>query len=128
MWLKDDGGADIRGSVDVHDREGSIEIIGMSHGINLPVDGSNGEITGTRQHSSMMIEKEVDSSTPYLYKAAATGQTLKSAELRFYNISDAGQEVCYYTVLMENVKVTGVNCGVANVKLAGNDNLLFGES
>ena len=128
MWLKDDGGADIRGSVDVHGREGSIEIIGMSHGINLPVDGSNGRITGTRQHSSMMIEKEVDSSTPYLYKAAATGQTLKSAELRFYNISDAGQEVCYYIVLMEYVKVTGVNCGVANVKLAGNDKLNHTES
>ncbi|ORM66313.1 hypothetical protein HA45_01080 [Pantoea rodasii] len=49
MWLKYDGGADIRGSVDVQDREGSIEIIGMSHGINLPVDGSNGRINGTRQ-------------------------------------------------------------------------------
>lgn len=41
MWLKDDGGADIQWSVDVQDREGSIEIIGMSHGINLPVYGSN---------------------------------------------------------------------------------------
>ena len=37
MWLKDDGGADIKGSVDVQDREGSIEIIGLSHGLNLPV-------------------------------------------------------------------------------------------
>ncbi len=37
MWLKDDGGADIKGSVDVKDREGSIEIIGLHHGINLPV-------------------------------------------------------------------------------------------
>ena len=37
MWLKDDGGADIKGSVDVQDREGSIEIIGLSHGVNLPV-------------------------------------------------------------------------------------------
>jgi len=71
MWLKDDGGADIKGSVDVEDREGSIEIIGLSHGINLPVDSANGKITGTRQHSSMMIEKEVDSSTPYLYKSSA---------------------------------------------------------
>lgn len=59
MWLKDDGGAEIKGSVDVQDREGSIEIIGMSHGINLPVDSSNGKITGTRQHSSMMIEKKL---------------------------------------------------------------------
>lgn len=59
MWLKDDGGADIKGSVDVQDRDGSIEIIGLSHGINLPVDSANGKITGTRQHSPMMIEKEV---------------------------------------------------------------------
>lgn len=48
MWLKDDGGADIKGSVDVQDREGSIEIIGLSHGVNLPVDNANGKITGTR--------------------------------------------------------------------------------
>lgn len=45
MWLKDDGGAGIKGSVDVQDREGSIEIIGLSHGINLPVDSANGKIT-----------------------------------------------------------------------------------
>ncbi len=69
----------------------------------------------------MMIEKEVDSSTPYLYKAAATGQTLKSAEIRFYHINDAVQEVPYYSVLMDNVKITGVNCGVPNCKLAAND-------
>lgn len=27
LWLKDDGGADIKGSVDVQDREGSIEVV-----------------------------------------------------------------------------------------------------
>ena len=63
MWFKDDGGADMKGSVDVQDREGNIEIIGLSHSINLPVDGAKGNITGTHQHSSMMIENEVDSST-----------------------------------------------------------------
>ena len=30
LWLKDDGGADIKGSVDVKDREGSIEV--LAHG------------------------------------------------------------------------------------------------
>ncbi len=34
LWLKDDGGAVIKGSVDVHGREGSIEIIGLNHGIS----------------------------------------------------------------------------------------------
>lgn len=123
LWLKDDGGADIKGFVDIQDREGSIEIIGMIHGINLPVDSATGKITGTRSHSPFMFEKEVDSSSPYLYKAAATGQKLASAEFRFYRINDAGQEVCYYTVTMEGVKVTGVNCSVPNTKLAGNSPL-----
>ncbi len=76
----------------------------------------------------MRIEKEVDSATPYLYKAASTGQALKSAEIKFYHINDAGQEVCYYTVLMENVKVTGVNCSVPNVKIAANDKMNHVES
>lgn len=128
LWLKDDGGADIKGSVDVQDREGSIEIIGLGHGINLPVDSANGKITGTRQHAPMSIEKEVDSSTPYFYKAAATGQTLKSAEIVFYQINDAGQEAAYYSVLMENVKVTGVNCAIPNVKLGGNEKFNHVES
>lgn len=45
MWLKDDGGADIKGSVDVQGREGSIEIVGFSHGLNIPVDSANGKET-----------------------------------------------------------------------------------
>ncbi len=40
LWLKDDGGADIRGSVDVRQREGSIEILGFGHGLHLPTDSN----------------------------------------------------------------------------------------
>ena len=53
LWLKDDGGADIKGSVDVHDRNGSIEITGFSHNLSIPTDGMTGKITGTRQPSPM---------------------------------------------------------------------------
>lgn len=48
LWLKDDGGADIRGSVDVARREGSIEIIGLNHGAMLPTDDVTGKPTATR--------------------------------------------------------------------------------
>jgi type VI secretion system secreted protein Hcp len=118
MWLKDDGGSDIKGSVTVQGREGSIEIIGFGHGLSLPVDGANGKITGTRLHSPMNIEKEFDATTPYLYKAVAKGQTLKSAELKWYRINDAGQEKEYFRMLLEGVKVTGINPGMANTKLS----------
>ncbi len=73
MWLKDDGGSPIKGSVSVQGREGSIEIIGFGHGLTLPVDGNAGRITGTRIHAPMSIEKEFDAASPYLYKAVAKG-------------------------------------------------------
>lgn len=118
MWLKDDGGADITGSVTVQGCEGSIEVIGFSHGLNIPVDSSSGQITGTRSHSPMSIEKEFDASSPYLYKAVAKGQTLQSAELKWYEINDAGQEQVYFVMLLEGVKITGVNPGMINIKLS----------
>lgn len=116
LWLKDDGGSDINGSSTVQGREGSIEVVGFSHGLNLPVDGQNGKITDARVHSPMNIEKEFDAASPYLYRAVAKGQTLKSAELRWYRINDAGQEQLYFTMLLENVKVTGINPGMPNIK------------
>jgi len=128
MWLKDDGGADIKGSVDIYDRDGSIEIIGFSHGLNIPVDSARGHITATRSHSPMMIEKEFDSSSPYLYKAVARGQTLKSAEIRWYRINHAGQEECYFVMAMEGVKITGINPSMPNTKMAGNNQINHMES
>ncbi|WMY73333.1 type VI secretion system tube protein TssD [Buttiauxella selenatireducens] len=109
LFLTDDGGATIRGSSDVADREGSIELRGLYHSLAIPTDAATGKVTGTRQHSPFQFTKELDSSSPYLFKAAATGQTLKSAEFRFYHINDAGQEVEYYRITLENVRVICVS-------------------
>ncbi len=67
-----------------------------------------GKITGTRVHSALVFEKEFDSSSPYLYKAVAKGQTLKSAEFKWYKINDAGQEVECFNMYLENVKVVSI--------------------
>ncbi|MEY8709839.1 Hcp1 family type VI secretion system effector [Mangrovibacter phragmitis] len=128
LWLYDDGGSHIKGSVDVQGREGSIEVVGFSHGLNLPVGPVNGKITGTRNHSPFMIEKEFDASSPYLYKAVSQGQTLKSGELRRYKINDAGHEECYFIMLIEGVKITGVNPGMPNIKYVANSQINHMES
>ncbi len=114
MWLKDDGGADIKGSVDVIDRDGSIEIISFGHSLRIPTDDATGKLTGTRIHGAMNLEKVFDSSSPYLYKAVATGQRLHSAEIRWYKINDAGQEVEYFNMLLEGVKVVSVSPSMVN--------------
>ncbi|MFA5701717.1 MAG: type VI secretion system tube protein TssD, partial [Desulfuromonas sp.] len=51
-----------------------------------------------------------------LYKAVTTGQTLKTAEFKWYRIDDAGQEVEYFNTKLENVKVVKVAPKMHDVK------------
>jgi type VI secretion system secreted protein Hcp len=116
LWLKDDGGAAIKGSVQVLGREGSIEIQSFAHGLHIPADGHTGRLMGTRVHAPMVMEKEFDSSSPYLYKAVSKGQTLRSAEIKWYRINQAGQESEYFNMLLENVKVVAISPVMHNIK------------
>lgn len=116
LWLKYDDGKLIKGTCDIADREDSIEIISFSHGMHLPTDPTTGKITATRIHSPMLLEKEFDSSSPSLYKAVATGQTLCSAEIKWYRINDAGQEVEYFNMFLENVRVVAITPVMYNTR------------
>ncbi|MDN7141259.1 Hcp family type VI secretion system effector [Pseudomonas sp. JQ170] len=116
LWLKDDGGADIKGSVNVQGREGSVEVIAQDHGVFIPTDNNTGKLTGARIHEPFLFTKEIDASSPYLYRAVKSGQTLKKAEFKWYRINDAGQEVEYYNTTLENVKVVKVASKMHNVK------------
>ncbi len=57
LWLKDDAGNLIKGSSDVEHREGSIELRGLTHNLSIPVDGTTGRLTGTRQHAPYFTGK-----------------------------------------------------------------------
>ncbi len=47
LWRKVDGGVDIKGSVDVKDREGSIEVVAQEHNLYIQTDNNTGKLTGT---------------------------------------------------------------------------------
>jgi type VI secretion system secreted protein Hcp len=112
LWLYEEEGKLIKGSVDVTGREGSIECVGMQHDLFIPTDdatgAATGTATGTRQHEAYTFEKLIDSSSPLLYKALTTGRPLAKAEFKFYRINYNGQEENYFTVTLENVKVCHV--------------------
>lgn len=116
MWIKDDGGADIKGSVRIVGREGSVEVVAFAHTVEIPTDGNTGKLTGVRVHKPMMLTKEFDASSPYLYKAVTSGQTLKSIELKWYQIDDAGTEKEYFNMKLDNVKVVSVSPLMHNIK------------
>lgn len=114
LWLKDDGGALIKGGVDVKGREYSIEVKGFHHNLMIPTDNATGKVTGTRMHSPMLVVKDFDCSSPYIYKAVATGQNLESAEIKWYRINDAGQEVEYFNMMLEGVRVVSISPTMAS--------------
>jgi type VI secretion system secreted protein Hcp len=116
LWLKDEGGADIRGSSEVLGRAGSIEILSLTHGLHTPTDGATGKLFGARSHRPLILEKEIDRSSLPLYRAVALGTTLQSGELKFYRAIDAGREEVYFSILMKNVKVVGISPRVPNIK------------
>lgn len=108
LWLYEEEGKLLKGSVDVTGREGSIEITGMQHDLFIPTDDTTGSVTGTRQHEAYTFEKMIDSASPQLYKALTTGKTLAKAVFRFYRINYNGQEEEYFVTKLENVKVCHV--------------------
>jgi len=105
LWVYDEEGRLLKGGVEVNGRQGSIEIMGMQHDITLPTNNMNGTITGSHQHEAYTFEKEIDSSSPLLYRALTTGRTLAKAIFRYYRISHNGIEEEYFRVVLDNVKV-----------------------
>jgi type VI secretion system secreted protein Hcp len=108
LWLYDEEGKLIKGSVDVTEREGSIEVTGMQHNLFIPTDDTTGAVTGARQHEAYTFEKTIDSASPQLYKALTTGETLAKAVFSFYRINYNGQEEEYFVTKLECVKVCHV--------------------
>ncbi len=116
LWIKDETGADIQGSVDVAGREGSIEVLEFHHEVRIPTDPDTGKLTGTRKHEALTFVKAYDASSPYLYKAVCEGQTFSEVELKWFRIDETGTETEYFNHKLEGVKVCSVKPIMHNVK------------
>ena len=115
LWLKDEAGNAIKGSVKVQGREESVEVNFFYHHVSLAVDGSDGHIKGTRQYSPVLFEKELDAASPYLYQALATGKKLTSATFLFYRIDCSGQEEVYFIISLDDVHVVTIDTGMDDI-------------
>lgn len=63
LWLEDDGGSPIKGSVDIHGREGSIEVSEFMHSVEQSTDFLTGKATLTclyRPFLSFSSHGEID--------------------------------------------------------------------
>ena len=109
VWFEDENGSPIVGACLMPMRLGSIELKSFSHGVSIPVDPQWGKLAGTRVHSPIVIVKEFDQTTPLLYRAVCEGRPLKKATIKMYRILDAGIEVEYFNIILENIKLTAIS-------------------
>ncbi|MGG7521640.1 Hcp family type VI secretion system effector [bacterium BS0013] len=116
LWLIDDAGNQVKGSVDVHGREGSIEIVELMHSVDLPTDNLTGKPTAKRIHCDYALIKEVDCSSPYLYQGVSSGKKFKQAVLKFYRINYNGQEEEYFRVTMDAIRINEIEPYTFDIK------------
>jgi type VI secretion system secreted protein Hcp len=111
----------IKGSVVQKGREGKIMVIAVSHDVASPRDAASGQATGKRQHSPLVITKEVDRSTPLLHQVQATNEAIREWELQFWTpqlraAAGVGTEVQHFTITLTNASIAAIHTEMPNNK------------
>lgn len=122
LKLKGQKQGDIKGSVTQKGREGKIMVIAVSHEVLSPRDSASGLATGKRQHKPFVITKELDKSSPLLYKALINNENITEWELQFWTpqisgaVGGGGAERQHYTVKLTNAKIASIDFRMLNNK------------
>ncbi|WP_312999263.1 type VI secretion system tube protein Hcp [Leclercia sp.] len=109
LFLYDENGMQIPGDCMALGREGAIEVMNSSYGVRQPVDSNTGNMTGCRQHSPLVIHKQLDKTSPFFAIAVCEQKRLQKAVLKYYEIVEAGIEVEIYNIKLESVVVSSVD-------------------
>ena len=117
LKIKGQKSGDVKGSVTQKGREGSIGVIAVDHQVISPRDAASGLPTGKRMHKPFRITKEIDSSSPVLYRMMVTNENIVDVELRFWRPGATGVEQQYYTVKLTNASISEVHSVMPNVRV-----------
>jgi type VI secretion system secreted protein Hcp len=98
----------IKGSVTLPGKEDLISVISVSHEISHPIDPTTGTFTGKLVHKPLVLVKFIDRSTPRLYQALGSAETMKTFNLAFYVKTATGQEVQQFTIDLGNAKIASI--------------------
>ena len=90
-----------------------IEVSHVSWNIHQPraeaVSTAGGHTSGRAELSVLTFRKLADLSSPVLQQHCAMGKTLGKAKFEFMRADGDGKPICYYTVELENIMISGVS-------------------
>lgn len=90
-----------------------IEVSHVAWSVHQPrasaISTAGGLTTGRASLSDMSFHKLADLASPVLQQHCAMGKTIPKAKFEFMRADGDGKPICYYTVELENVMISGVN-------------------
>lgn len=93
--------------------EDSFMVQAFEHNISIPRDSQSGQPSGTRLHMPLKVTKVFDKSSPLLYQALVTGESLE-LEIEWYRTSSEGTHEHYFTHLIEGAIVVDMKAMMPN--------------
>jgi len=87
---------------------GKYEAVDFRYNFKSPRDAVSGQATGKRQHEPLTLTRLVSESSPQLFAALATNDTIKSVTIDFLRVDSKGQEVLAYSIRLTNATVVTI--------------------
>ncbi|HGJ67449.1 TPA: Hcp family type VI secretion system effector [bacterium] len=101
------------GACDIQGREDSILCQAFDHNVHIPYDIQTGSTTAKRVHDAIKITKVFDKSSPKLYQALCTGETITEAVLKFFKVIGS-TETHYFSIKIEDGRLVSIKPWVPN--------------
>ena len=97
-----------KGEAANREQKGAIMVLGFAMEMDAPRDPASGMPTGRRVHKPVVITKDLDSSSPQFFQAAAGNETLKTVVIEFARSDPRGLETVYYKVTLTNANIASL--------------------
>jgi type VI secretion system secreted protein Hcp len=100
---------DIRGGSIRRGREGLIELVDFRHQVAIPQTNKEIPRLSAVVHEPLEIVKEIDCSTPKLYRAMVRRESLETIAIEWYRYSPLGQEELYFSITLFNARIVSID-------------------
>lgn len=114
---------DIEGSSIKAEYAGYSDVYAVDHNISIPLDVHTGKKTGVREYSPFTLTKPIDKASYALFKHLTTGVIIPEVTVVFIVVDDAAGEIPYYSITLEEVKVSGIKTIMPNTKHPANSTM-----
>lgn len=101
------------GSLYQEDHEEQFLVQAFEHNIVIPRDVQSGQPSGVRIHQPLTVTKIFDKSSPLLYQALVTGESL-TCEIEWYRTSAEGMQEHYFTHILEGAVIVDMQALMPN--------------